>query len=125
MTLIHLLFAVIAFFVLFGAAKMLDTYIAGSCWTSTLLVALLVSSAVILRRYAGKALFPKCRNGICGPRDYEGVPAQPGDAGPTFKCKCGQRYLLKRNQFLVLGVNGQTMPYKIKRRFCSGWVDDA
>lgn len=125
MTLIHLLFAVIVFFVLLGAAKIFDTYVGGSFWIDALILAVLVSLGMMVRRYAGKALFPKCKNGTCGPRDYEGVPVRSGDAGLTFKCKCGQRYLRKRNRFLILGEDGQAIPYKIKRHFYSRWDDDA
>lgn len=124
MTLIQLLLAIIAFFLLLGTAKILDTYVRGSFWMDALILAAVVSMVVLLRRYAGNACFPKCKNGICGPRDYEGVPVRPGDAGIPFKCKCGQRYLLKRNRFMLLGDDGQATPYKIKRQFYSRWTDD-
>ncbi len=124
MTLINLLFAVIVFFVLLGAAKILDTYIGHSFWINALILAVLVSLFMMVRRYAGKALFPKCKNGTCGPSDYEGIPVRPGDKGLTFKCRCGQLYLRKRNRFFILGDGGQAIPYKIKRHFYTRWDDD-
>lgn len=126
MSLLNLVFLIIALAVLYPIAKALDRVSkASSPLIAALIFAVLVVSLVMLRRYAGKALFPKCKNGTCGPRDYEGVPVRPGDAGLTFKCKCGQRYLRKRNRFLILGEDGQAIPYKIKRHFYSLWTDDA
>jgi hypothetical protein len=125
MSLLNLVVILVLLMILIPMAKGLDliskTY---SPWVSAFLLGLVISMWFILRRYAGKALFPKCKNGICGPRDYEGVPVRPGDAGIPFKCKCGQRYLLKRNRFMLLGDDGQATPYKIKRQFYSRWTDD-
>jgi hypothetical protein len=58
---------------------------------------------------------PVCKNGVCNGHDYKWVESK--DGYPVCECKCGNRYLVKNNQFMEVLPDGNVRPYLRKRLF--------
>lgn len=71
--------------------------------------------------------FPICRNGKCRSiRDYvwkKGTVYGWEGGVYQYKCRCGERYVRKRRQFLEVLPDGTIRPYKKLTRF-RRWTDD-
>ena len=63
---------------------------------------------------------PLCRSGKCRGNDYEIETVTSYEF--VWKCKCGDRYDLKRGRVFLVGKNGDRSPYKRWVPFCK-WVE--
>lgn len=124
MSLFSLVFFVAVFLCLCAIATVLDSMFgAKSVYMAVSAVLFLVTVAFFWLRHSRRGMFPNCANANCAANTYEGVPFRMGDDGFTFICRCGRKYRLKKDQFLILDEHGHEVPYKVKRHFYSQWAD--
>jgi len=84
-------------------------------------------SPVIFIKILGRrsSLFPRCRQGKCGPNDYHFRERTP--EGSLYVCSCGDMYLFpekQRHRFLQVSENGDTRPFMIERSSFAPWEED-
>jgi hypothetical protein len=64
------------------------------------------------------AVCQTCRNGKCQSEDYKCVECYNGHL--TYECRCGIRYIAKRDCFLELLADGTMKPY-MKKDAAGNW----
>jgi hypothetical protein len=74
--------------------------------------------------YRFRPLRPICRHGKCHSDDYEiKVVAREGCWESENRCKCGDTYVKRENQFMLLRPDGSTHSYMLRKPF-HNWEPD-
>lgn len=67
-------------------------------------------------------LRPTCRQGKCFADDYELI--EVNEAGGSFSCRCGDKYIRKGNRFMIVDKNGIPQPFMKRQGKFHPWEED-